>query len=109
MDDIPTSNKFDALTEEASNYSTSDDEAEMQQNRSTDLQPPTKKKKISPIVVTNSGLSSETKAKIHLNIIKNHTGKNFDVGIVKLVWYNEQLIFALILNARISHMNCLHK
>ena len=74
MDDIPTSNRFDALTEEDSNFSTSDDEAEMQQNRSTNLQPPTKKEKISPIVVTNSALSSETKAKIHLNIIKNHVG-----------------------------------
>ena len=74
MDDIPTSNKFDALTEEDSNYLTSDDEAEMQQNRSTDLQPPTKKEKISPIVVTNSGLSSEIKAEIHLNMIKKPCG-----------------------------------
>ena len=40
---------------------------------------------------------------------KDCTEKNFDVGIAKLVWYNEQLIFAVILNARISHMNCLHK
>ena len=38
-----------------------------------------------------------------------YTEKNFDVWIAKLVRYNEQLIFAVILNARISHMNCLHK
>ena len=40
---------------------------------------------------------------------EDYTEKNFDVGIAKLVWYNEQLIFAVILNARTSHMNCLHK
>ena len=37
------------------------------------------------------------------------TEKNLDVGIAKRVRYNEQLIFAVKLNARISHMNCLHK
>ena len=37
------------------------------------------------------------------------TEKNSDVGIAKLVWYNEQLIFAVILNVQISRMNSLHE
>ena len=40
---------------------------------------------------------------------KRRTDENVNVGIAKLVKYNEQLIFAVILNSRISHMNYLHK